>query len=57
MKKKIRNLFKCSTVCSESKEKYRNPNNTEDFKELEKIYDLWLENHNNMKKKEKNFMK
>ena len=42
-----------ATVCSESKEKYSNPNATpEDFKELEKIYDLWLEKHKNMKTKE-----
>ena len=45
-KKKIRNI---SNVCSESKEKYSNKNATpEDFKELEKIYDLWIE-HKNMK--------
>ena len=48
-----------ATVCSESKEKYSNPNATpEDFKELEKIYDLWLENHKNINtKKEFNEMR
>ena len=35
------------------KEKYSNQNATpEDFKELEKIYDYWIERHNNMKTKE-----
>lgn len=42
-----------ATVCSESKEKYSNPNaTTENFKELEKIYDLWLEDHKNIKTRE-----
>lgn len=39
-----------ATVCSESKEKYSNKNATpEDFIELEKIYNFWLDRHNNMK--------
>ena len=42
-----------ATVCSESKEKYSNKNATpEDFIELEKIYDYWIDRHNNMKTKE-----
>tara|TARA_B100000902_G_scaffold337547_1_gene338520 strand:- start:293 stop:1051 length:759 start_codon:yes stop_codon:yes gene_type:complete len=42
-----------ATVCSELKEKYSKSNATsEDFKELEKIYDLWLEDHKNIKTKE-----
>jgi len=39
-----------ATVCSYSKEKYSNPNATpEDFKELEKLYDMWLECHKEIK--------
>ena len=41
-----------ATVCSEAKSKYTNPNATpEDFIELEKIYDLWLEKHKNIDSK------
>jgi len=39
-----------ATVCSYSKEKYSNKNATpEDFKELEKLYDIWVESHKDVK--------
>ncbi len=39
-----------ATVCSYSKERFANKNATsEDFKELEKLYDVWLESHKNVK--------
>ena len=39
-----------ATVCSDAKEKYTKLKPTsKDFEDLEKIYDLWLENHKNIK--------
>ncbi len=35
-----------STVCSTDGKRFRRSNNPEDFKELEDLYDLWLESHN-----------